>query len=937
MNALLKVTVSLSLSGTLLILVLLAVKPLYKNRVSKQWQYYIWLVVIARLLLPFAPETNLMGTLFQEREQVIVQAAVPFPEHHSTIPLPSAVEKSEEFTQKESLTAENMVQYLWMVWLGIALILLIRKITIYQSFEKYVRAGQEEIADIVLLDGLAQIGEQIGVTRPVELYRNRLISSPLLLGLLHPRVILPTAELPEADFQYTIQHELTHCKRWDILYKWLVQLTVCVHWFNPLVWLMGREIERACELSCDEAVIRDLDGQGRRAYGDTLLHATGGSYRSTSASVTLSESGELLKERLEAIMNFKRKSITVLSVFLAALLLMGAAAAGAASPVSGKTTLKMPENLTNSNTNGAMETLEFRGTTYYLVFTEAQLRAIGTGAYGLDKNYMQQADIDLSSAEWIPIGTEEHPFTGSYNGNGFEIRGLTMTDPNAKIIGMFGVAENADIYNITLRDYDIQTAGKNVSGRSIAPILAQGRQSFRYYDNYAYPKKGISTGNRVVPADSAETYYKNGQLPQFGTAFAALDQDARKAFLEKIVDDGQIAFFSVALQQLDADSPLFAALAEKVYADGNIAFFSVLCGHMSQEALASWQARAAADRRVNFQSVIFSESGQEREKEKLEAELDQEIAAAYESVGVTKNGKNYYYQGQLVHIFLDHRPNTSYYTLDMNPKGTVNVKILRDSSDRITGAAYMTEAEAAELFGKIADDEDDTEDDDWSWDWDEEDSAKEELDRQTVSAYETAGVTKNGGNYYYQGQLVNVFLDIRANQSFCTLDMNPKGTVNVKILRDSSDRITGAAYMTEAEAKKLLGNINDDEDQEEETVWTGATDIPITIASVKSGETVWLGTYIFAEGDQVFYNVTVETGERLDIGFARSGSVRTNKRPSPAYNMVSNSRENGKLEIKTGAITWKDPVKPGEYTLFLHTGSGDLSNVEGHVVIVKAN
>lgn len=97
----------------------------------------------------------------------------------------------------------------------------------------------------------------------------------------------------------------------------------------------------------------------------------------------------------------------------------------------------MPANIDNdlsiqSDDMPAMETMEFRGTTYYLVFNEAQLRSIGTGEYGMDQNYMQQADIQLSSDEWVPIGTWDNPFTGTFNGNGFEIAGFTMTDPDAE-------------------------------------------------------------------------------------------------------------------------------------------------------------------------------------------------------------------------------------------------------------------------------------------------------------------------------------------------------------------------------------------------------------------------------------------------------------------------------------------------------------------------
>ena len=80
-----------------------------------------------------------------------------------------------------------------------------------------------------------------------------------------------------------------------------------------------------------------------------------------------------------------------------------------------------------------------------------------------------------------------------------------------------------------------------------------------------------------------------------------------------------------------------------------------------------------------------------------EKEQEARQAAEYQSVGVTMDGKDYYYQGQLVNIFLDQRPNKSVYTLNQNPAGTVNVKILRTDDGTITGAVYLTDAETAEL------------------------------------------------------------------------------------------------------------------------------------------------------------------------------------------------------------------------------------------------
>ena len=144
------------------------------------------------------------------------------------------------------------------------------------------------------------------------------------------------------------------------------------------------------------------------------------------------------------------------------------------------------------------ETIELNGVTYYLISTEEQLRSIAAGNYGMDKNFLQNGNIQLSSDEWVPIGTKDDPFSGSYNGNGFEIIGLTITDPDATRIGMFGWAENANIYNITLRDYDIESAGRNAKRISVAPIVPVVANGTRCYDNHVYPAGSAESASVLV-------------------------------------------------------------------------------------------------------------------------------------------------------------------------------------------------------------------------------------------------------------------------------------------------------------------------------------------------------------------------------------------------------------------------------------------------------
>ena len=854
MNAALKIFLSMSFSGSLLILALLLGKRFLKDKISRQWQYYIWLIVLLRLLLPFGPEVSLMGKAYQAVDQAISQTVPLPPQQNAPGDNPAPAVGAEQHNEPVNSPADDittahqfqdigvlLINHIWLVWLVAALGFLIRKITIYQGFVRYIKAGLTPVSDIQRLNELSIVAEQLGIKKPIELCVNPLVSSPLLIGFFHPCVVLPSADIPEKDFRYIVLHELTHYKRRDMFYKWLVQITVCLHWFNPLVHLMSREITKACEFSCDEAVLAKMGSSNAQDYGKTLLDAmvAVGRYKENLGAVTLSENKELLKERLGAIMKFKKKSkaiqlltgmLTLCIVFSAAFVGIYPTAAAADVPNSINTEKSVPPLFDNSQTadnSSEMETLDFKGTSYYLVYNEAQLRAIGTGKYGMNLNYMQQADISLSAGDWVPIGTWDDPFTGTYNGNGFEITGLTMTDPDAKIIGLFGVAKNAHIYNITLRDYDIASAGKNAANKSVGAVLAIGQGS-RSYDNFVYPKEAaVSIKDN---SSEIERYYKADSLPLFEITFSRLDENAQRTWLEKLYAESDFAFFSVAVRGLGSNSPLLADFTEKAYSDEEMAFFSTLTDRMDEVELELWLDRALEDGNWAFQSMLFDKLNRGEEFDELEEKQEKEWAEAqaaeYQAVGVTMDGKDYYYQGQLVNIFLDIRPNKSVYTLNMNPKGTVNIKIVRDSDNAITSVAYMSEAEVTELLEDMSDN-----DDDWQ------------------------------------------------------------------------ESVRGKVWHPQV--------------------------IPVNLETMTNGEIVWLGEYTLSDGDRIWYNVSAETGNGLQVGFVKPGDTHLNT----TYYSVKNLRQEDETLECTASFTVKPPVKPGTYKLFLRATDGVLGNVTGSISI----
>lgn len=145
-----------------------------------------------------------------------------------------------------------------------------------------------------------------GKRKPPRLYRSPIAPTAMLIGSFKPVIYLPDIEYSEVQLRNVLLHELMHVRRHDIIVKWIATLTVHIHWFNPLAYFMRREIDRACELSCDEGVIKSLDNAGKQSYGDTLIAmAADIKTPKTIVSTTMCEEKKALKERLGSIMKHK--------------------------------------------------------------------------------------------------------------------------------------------------------------------------------------------------------------------------------------------------------------------------------------------------------------------------------------------------------------------------------------------------------------------------------------------------------------------------------------------------------------------------------------------------------------------------------------------------------------------------------------------------------
>nr|MDE7219599.1 M56 family metallopeptidase [Oscillospiraceae bacterium] len=161
-------------------------------------------------------------------------------------------------------------------------------------------------------EGLRSMLAERRLRRTVFLRRSDRVDAPVTYGVIRPVILFPDATdwSDTARLTCVLEHELTHIRRLDALWKMALALTACVHWFNPLVWAMYVLANRDMELRCDEAVVRRLGLDSRSKYALTLISME--EKKSGLGPFASAFSKNAIEERIIAIMKTKKRSIAAI-------------------------------------------------------------------------------------------------------------------------------------------------------------------------------------------------------------------------------------------------------------------------------------------------------------------------------------------------------------------------------------------------------------------------------------------------------------------------------------------------------------------------------------------------------------------------------------------------------------------------------------------------
>lgn len=310
----------LSVAGSLLALLLLTARRAFGDKLPLSCFYYLWLIVLLRLLLPIhsplhsaAVDMPLMPeqplSLFAEAPRE-TQAATPEADS-DPLPRPADAAAPAASVQPGSQPRVTVMDVLPMLWLSGAVILALYSLVSYALFRRAPRQNSQEIRQPEILRLYRHSGELLGLKKLPALRVSNSIPAPMQVGLLSPVLLLPQNAVTQqsGDLRYFLLHELVHYQRRDVLYKWLIQLCACLHWFNPLVYATKRELRALCELSCDAKVLQALGAEERADYGRMLLTAVETAITDRPArlyGVPWNTEVKTMKARLKHIMSYEK-------------------------------------------------------------------------------------------------------------------------------------------------------------------------------------------------------------------------------------------------------------------------------------------------------------------------------------------------------------------------------------------------------------------------------------------------------------------------------------------------------------------------------------------------------------------------------------------------------------------------------------------------------
>lgn len=329
-----------SAMGSIIVGVIVAIKILLKNRVSAAWHYYIWLLLIVRLIMPYAPKSSLsifnLFTPAAEKVQAVQSQYTVTEPAIKTAAITQSNDTQPSYTQSSEVDSKVMpskqgirfnYNTLAIIWLtgaaAMLLYVLFVNIVILLKVNRQPECRNSEIIKIY-----KECKADLNLRSNIPIIYSKDVETPSILGFIRPKLLVPPVivdNLQTAEKKYIFLHELIHLKRKDVIINWITIALLILYWFNPIIWFAFYRMQQDCEVACDAAVLSYLNPSEYRKYGETIINMLDmySKSRRVLGIAGMAGSKSNIKRRIKMIANFKKKSYIWSAAAIFAFVLIG--------------------------------------------------------------------------------------------------------------------------------------------------------------------------------------------------------------------------------------------------------------------------------------------------------------------------------------------------------------------------------------------------------------------------------------------------------------------------------------------------------------------------------------------------------------------------------------------------------------------------------------
>ncbi len=277
----------------------------FSKRSMSRWYYGIIILSLIMLLVPLEFGGSLPKLI-----------NVSLPAEAAPAPISGAAKSATS-------SGPSLIQIIFTVWAIAASALAVRNIILYIRASRTIGRISRPCENAETLRICEMLRKELRVRRRVRVMVSGDTASPLLFGIIRPRIIIPDREFDAESLRLIFAHELTYLRHRDLLVKLLGIAAGCVHWFNPLIYPLRRSLNTVCELCCDESVLKKLRLADNKDYGRLIISVVedgGAGYAAYSTSMASAKNS--MKKRLSRIARFKEitGALKMISVLTAAAL-----------------------------------------------------------------------------------------------------------------------------------------------------------------------------------------------------------------------------------------------------------------------------------------------------------------------------------------------------------------------------------------------------------------------------------------------------------------------------------------------------------------------------------------------------------------------------------------------------------------------------------------